>query len=140
MQKKPTKKRLTKRAKLDLIQGSGGLLTDIAKLAGVDRTTVYRWREADDDIKQAIAAERTTTTDKAERVVIDAIDAGDLNAAKYWLSTIGKDRGFSTRTEVESTGPTTPQIVIYEGKAPDDSELPKMTGGARICLPHNGRE
>lgn len=113
-------KRLTKKAKLEAITGSGGLLVDIAAAAGVHRSTVRTWRDKDPDIAEAIEAERESTTDAAEKVIIKAIEAGDVNAAKYWLSTIGRNRGFTTRTEVEA----------------EVSHYPKV----QITLPPNGRD
>jgi hypothetical protein len=122
MGKPMVKKRVTRKQKLDAITGSGGLLHEIATRCGVHRATVRAWRDADSEIAQAIEAERESVTDTAEKNLVDAIRGGDIHASKYWLSTIGRARGFSQRTEVEAKVTT------------------NDTGRVTIYLPDNGRE
>lgn len=114
------KPRKTKAEKLQAVIGSGGLLNDIAAAAGVDRSTVRRWRDTDPAIAAAIEAERESTSDAAERTIINAIHSGDVNASKYWLSTIGRHRGFATRTEVDANVQAVGRVVV--------------------TIPHNGRD
>lgn len=115
-------KRLTKKQKLEAIRGSGGLLCEIAARCGVHRATVRVWRDADVEIAQAIEAERESVTDVAEQNLVTAIRGGDIHASKYWLSTIGKSRGFTTQTEIKAEVQT--------------NEQPRVT----IYLPDNGRD
>lgn len=108
-------KRLTKSAKLKAITGSGGLLHEIASRCGVHRATVRVWRDGDVEIAAAIEAERESVTDVAEQNLVTAIQGGDLNASKYWLSTIGRSRGFTTQTEIKAEVQTNQQsrVTIY---------------------------
>lgn len=106
------KKRLTKKQKLEAIADSGGVLKTIAKRAGVDRRTVHNWRDADADIRRAIDDEREQLIDAAEMTLRDAVAAGDVNAAKFVCATLGRDRGYSRRTEIEGHVHATGQVVI----------------------------
>lgn len=144
------KKRLTKRAKLEAITGSGGILTDIAAKCGVHRKTVAAWRDADPDIAAALESEREATVDLAESVIQNALRENDVVAAKYVLSTLGKGRGYTTRSEVDSTIRQTGQVTIYlpdngrgdsslAPEADSPANLPNATA-AVVMLPHNGRE
>ena len=71
-------------------------------------------------IAEAIEEERQDVTDDAESCIVSKIREGDLKACIWWLGTIGKGRGFSTRTEVSGKLETAPRVVIR--------------------LPRNGRE
>ena len=115
-------KRLTKSAKLKAITGSGGLLQEIAARCGVHRATVRVWRDTDPEIAAAIESEREGTTDTAEKNVVDAIRAGDLQCSRWWLATVGRDRGFSQRQEIQADVTT------------------NNVGKVTIYLPDNGRE
>lgn len=108
-------KRLSQKQKLAAIIGSGGLLQEIAARCSVHRATVRQWRDTDPEVAAAIEAERESVTDSAESNLVTAIRAGDLHASKYWLSTIGRSRGFTTRTEVEAEVQTNERqsVVIY---------------------------
>lgn len=46
-----------------------------------------------------------TVLDISERNQMDAAVRGDLNAGKFLLTTIGKDRGYTTKTSAEVSGP-----------------------------------
>jgi len=115
-------KRLTKKQKLDAIRGSGGLLCEIASRCSVHRATVRQWRDSDPDVASAIESERESTTDTAEKNVVDAIRAGDLHCSRWWLATVGRDRGFSQRQEIQADVTT------------------NNVGKVTIYLPDNGRE
>ena len=71
--------------------------------------------------------------DRAEEVLDGHIESGDLRAAQFLLSTLGRDRGYSTRSEVDQQLNQTYLIEWGDlppaGAAADTSPPPLATGG-----------
>lgn len=111
---------ISKEEKLAAIKGSGGLLGDIAKRAGVRQArTVAAWRDKDPDIKAAIDKEYLSVIDEAEGIVVNAMRAGDLRAATFLLRTLGKDRGYTYHVDDHNTmDAKTASVTIF--KLPDN--------------------
>lgn len=86
---------------------SNGIVQAVADRAGVSRGTVVnalkRWPELNELLKEA----RESLVDKAESVVVTTLGSEDektaFQAAKYVTGTLGKNRGWASRTEL--TGP-----------------------------------
>ena len=82
------------------IRGSGGVMTNVKKRLKCDWITakkyVLKWPET----REEWEAERETTVDRAEIELRKQIDAGEAWAVKFTLSTLGKNRGFTERTEL----------------------------------------
>lgn len=104
----------------ECIPGTSGVLSELARRLGVSRQTVYTWINDYPEVSEAIEQERQIVLDLAESAIYRAVEGGDLSAAKYLLSTRGKDRGFSTRQEVAAEIQQTGQVIIH--------------------LPHNNRD
>ena len=119
------KKRVTDEQIIEAAQSIGGTIIDIADFLNVDRSTIRRRRDKDESgaISAAIAEAKEGTTDIAESNIVNAIKAGDINASKYWLSTIGKNRGFTTQTKTEVSGHIDRKVHVQI-----------------VRLPRNGRE
>lgn len=134
---KMPKKHLPDEAFIEAAKACHGICGDIAKLLGVHPDTVTNRRKKSPAIDQAIRRARDPITDRAENNIISAIKNGSITASKYWLSTIGKDRGYSTRVEVEGDTQRTSQVVIVRGE--EKPSIP-ADGAVRVILPENGRE
>ncbi len=103
---------------LDAIKGSGSIVSTVAKRLKCEWITAKRYIEKWESTKQAFSDESETILDLAESTLYTAIKAGDVQAAKWVLSTKGKTRGFTERHEV--TGPEGTQLKIeveYVGKS-----------------------
>ncbi len=90
------------------IEGSNGIIQVVADNAGVNRGTVEnalkRWPELSVMLKDA----REGLVDRAESVIVQTLENVDepqlqFQAGKYVAGTLGKGRGWTTRTEL--TGP-----------------------------------
>lgn len=96
--------RVTKQSVLKAIHGSGGIVSQIAKRLDVTWHTankyIYKWPET----QQALRDEQETILDMAESTLYANIKGGNSQDAKWILSTKGKSRGYSEKTEVEHTG------------------------------------
>lgn len=105
----------------DAVKGTGGVLVEIARRYGVSRKTLWQWRKERPELLEIIAEEREEMIDRAESKLLEIIGEGDVSAIKYYLSTQGKERGYTTRTEQK-----------IEGEV-------EHSGGVTIYLPDNGR-
>ncbi|ADW21635.1 helix-turn-helix Fis-type [Thermus scotoductus SA-01] len=93
-------RRYTKREVLKAIEGSGGVLSTVARRLGCSWHTaqayVQRWPET----QEAFQAERERILDLAEATLFRAVQEGDVQAAKWVLSRLGKSRGYGDHVEV----------------------------------------
>lgn len=90
-----------KKAVLEAVQDSGGIMSTIARRLGVDWKTADNWVKRFDETKQALINEKETILDDAEGVILDRIKQGDDQSAKWYLSKIGKLRGYGDSLELE---------------------------------------
>ena len=82
------------------IPESAGIISTIAKRLGCNWDTVRRYIDKYPTVRRAYEQERERVIDMAEDQVISAIERGDVGTAKWYLSTIGRERGYVQRTEV----------------------------------------
>jgi hypothetical protein len=93
---------------LEAVMKSGGSMRKVMRRLGkMDDTkpgwyTAKRHVEAYPQIKEIFDGLQEVLIDHAQECVLNAIKSGDVQAAQYILSTVGKKRGFTTRTEVQS--------------------------------------
>ena len=81
------------------IPGTAGIVTAIAKRVGCTWHTARRYIDRHPTVAAAYQDECETLTDVAEVKLYAQINAGEMWAVKYYLSTKGKNRGYTTRTE-----------------------------------------
>lgn len=84
---------------IDALMEARGMVTVAAAVVGCHPLTVRAYMRRYPTVAQALLDAREAMTDVAESALYDAIVAGDLGAVKYYLSTIGKDRGYVERQE-----------------------------------------
>lgn len=90
------------------IKDAGGVLSNAAADLGCETKTVYNYRDEFPEVAQAIEDARENhdceLLDKAERNISEALDAREAWATKYVLSTKGRSRGYTEKTEIEHSG------------------------------------
>lgn len=103
--------RYTMAAVIQRLDRFGGLVKPTARSLGCSRSALNDYLNRNPAAEAAARGNVETLIDEAELFVADIIrgkiacDAKiRLAAAKYILSTIGKNRGYTTRTETEVTG------------------------------------
>ena len=115
---------IDKQTLIESIIESGGVLSVAAKAANCTVQTIYNNRDKHEDVADAIttsqAARSVELVDKAERNLLTAIDEGEAWATKYVLSTKGKSRGYTEKTEIEHTG--VQKINVFFGPKPAKAE------------------
>ena len=91
----------------------------VASALGYSHTAIYDFLNKYPELQALKDSFAGVTVDKAEYNLHDAVEDGDAWAIKYALSTIGKDRGYSERSEVTGADGS-PVIIKVNVKSADD--------------------
>lgn len=91
----------------EAIKGTAGIMSTVASRLQCDWHTAQAYVNKWECTKRAFQDEAEKVLDLAETKLIEAIKDGDTGMIKYLLSTKGKGRGFTERTEItgEDGGP-----------------------------------
>lgn len=85
---------------IEAIKGSKGIKSAVVRRVGCSRGTlenaIIRWPQ----LEQLIEDERHSLVDFAESKLLEQIQNNDMRAILFTLETLGKDRGWSKRTEI----------------------------------------
>jgi len=92
---------ITKKAMLEALEKSLGVVTSACKTVDIPRETHYRWLREDADYKAAVEALSDVALDFAESQLHKQIKEGNSTATIFFLKTKGKKRGYIERQEVE---------------------------------------
>ena len=96
-----------KKAMIEALEKSLGIVTTACKSVGISRETHYRWFREDENYKQAVESISDIALDFAESKLHKQIETGDTTATIFYLKTKGKKRGYIERQEVEQSGSLT---------------------------------
>lgn len=92
-----------KKAMLEALEKSLGVVTTACKLIGLDRSTHYDWMNKDPEYKQAVENVDNVTLDFAESSLHKQIKDGNTAATIFLLKTKGKKRGYIEKVENQVT-------------------------------------
>ena len=96
-----TKNDIPKKAMLEALEKSLGVVTSACKAVDISRETHYRWMREDEDYKAAVEGLSDVAIDFAESQLHKQIKEGSAAATIFYLKTKGKKRGYVERQEVE---------------------------------------
>jgi len=102
---------------IDAIHKSQGLLTVAAPAAGVSYSTMMRYMNDFESVKQAAIEAKERMIDFAESKLLANIKAGDNTAIIFYLKTQAKHRGYIERAEIGGIGG---EPIRYEINAKDN--------------------
>lgn len=88
---------------IEALEKKAGLIKPTAIALKVTRKTMYDWINADDELKEAIRQCRESVVDMVEGTLFNAVQDGDIGAAIFMAKTLGKNRGYVEKTEVDYT-------------------------------------
>lgn len=95
---------IQKKAMIEALEKSLGVVTTACKSVGIARSTHYEWYGSDDKYKKAVDDIADVALDFAESQLHKQIQNGEVSSTIFYLKTKGKKRGYIERTEVEQSG------------------------------------
>jgi hypothetical protein len=101
-----------KKAMLDALEKSLGVVTSACKTVGVGRTTHYLWLQEDKEYKAAVEELSDVAIDFAESQLHKQIKEGNSTATIFFLKTKGKKRGYIERQELDVSSGKLFQIEV----------------------------
>jgi hypothetical protein len=99
-----TEGNIHKKAMLEALEKSLGVVTTAAKQAGISRKTHYQWLKEDDDYRQSVEELSDVALDFAESQLHKQIQNGEVTSTIFYLKTKGKKRGYIEKTELGIDG------------------------------------
>ena len=89
-----------KKAILEALEQSLGVVTTACKKVGIGRTTFYQWLKDDEEFAKQVDDISNITLDFAESQLHKQIKDGNTSATIFYLKTKGKKRGYIERQEI----------------------------------------
>ena len=90
-----------KKAMLEALEKSLGIVTTACKNVGIGRTIYYEWLKSDELFAKAVKEISNIALDFAESQLHKQIGDGNTSATIFYLKTKGKRRGFVERSELD---------------------------------------
>ena len=89
-----------KKAIIDALEKSLGVVTTACKNVGIGRTTFYEWMKDDQEFEREVNEIQNIALDFAESQLHKQIGDGSTAATIFYLKTKGKKRGYIERQEI----------------------------------------
>lgn len=113
----------TKKALIEALEKSLGVVTTACKLVGVNRSTFYQYVKDDPEFAEAVKDIEEVTIDFAESQLHKQIKDGNTTATIFYLKTKGKKRGYVEKTEIDFSTDNNEEIPIIKWiKSEDDQD------------------
>lgn len=89
---------------VEAIREEDGIVSDVARALDTSRTTIYRYRDRHDEVKQALEDADEQVNDLTERKLVEAIEEGEPWAIRFRLKKKARDRGYGDQTDITTGG------------------------------------
>lgn len=99
-----------KKAMLEALEKSLGVVTTACKNVGIGRTTHYMWMDSDAEYRKAVKEIENVALDYAETKLHKQITKDNTTAIIFYLKTKGRKRGYVERQEISHEGLKTFEI------------------------------
>ena len=105
-----------KKAILEALEKSLGVVTTACKKVGIGRTTFYGWLKDDEKFAEKVNDIQNIALDFVESKLFENIREGKTSEMIFYLKTKGKKRGYVERQEITGADgmPTNFQIEIID--------------------------
>lgn len=105
-----------KKAILEALEKSLGIVTTACKSVGIGRTQFYNWLKEDKEFANKVSDIENVALDFAESQLHKQISNDSTSATIFYLKTKGKKRGYVERQEITGADgmPTNFQIEIID--------------------------
>lgn len=111
---------MTRQTMLEAIHDSYGIVSRVAERIEKDWATARKYINKWEETRTAFVDEAERVTDVAESRLIKSINDGEQWAVKFWLTTKGKNRGFTERQELSHMGPGGSMLTVKWVDADED--------------------
>lgn len=91
-----------KKAMIESLEKSLGVVSTACKIVGISRQTHYRWMTEDTEYKKAVEGVADIALDFVESQLHKQIRNGEVSSTIFYLKTKGKKRGYIERTELSA--------------------------------------
>jgi len=113
------KTELHKKAVIDALEKTLGVVTTACKQVGIGRTQFYEWLKTDEEFRKQVEDIQNVALDYAESQLHKQIGDGSTAATIFYLKTKGKNRGYVERQEIQHEGGEGLRIEIVDGNTSD---------------------
>jgi len=115
LQKSTTKKATVarKKAMIEALEKTLGVITTACRISGVSRQTHYRWYQYDEKYKAQVDDIENIALDFSESKLHEAIKDLNITAIIFHLKTKGRNRGYVERQEIQHEGRLENNIVEW---------------------------
>ncbi|HYH14833.1 MAG TPA: helix-turn-helix domain-containing protein [Flavisolibacter sp.] len=110
-----------KKAILQALEESCGVISTACNAIGMPRSTFYNWVNADTQFKEAVNEIQEYALDVAESELHKLIKKGEITAIIFYLKTKGKKRGYIEKNEVDLRTPD--GITVNYNRQPGNEPL-----------------
>jgi hypothetical protein len=93
---------INKKAMINALEKSLGIVTSACKAVGIARETHYRWMREDEEYSESVKSIEDIALDFAESQLHKQISNGEVSSTIFFLKTKGKRRGYIERQEIDS--------------------------------------
>ena len=103
-----------KKAMLEAMRKTLGVVTPACEIAKINRITYYRWMERDEKFRAEVKDIENIAIDFAESQLHKQIKNGEVSSTIFFLKTKGKSRGYIEKSEIDHTsgGQSLPPVII----------------------------
>ena len=101
-----------KKAILEALEKSLGVVTTACKIVGIGRTQFYQWLKDDEVFASEVKDIENIALDFVESKLFENIRDGKTSETIFYLKTKGKSRGYVERQEITGIGGMPPKIEI----------------------------
>jgi hypothetical protein len=105
---------LKKRAMLEALEKSMGVVSTACKSVGISRQAHYTWLKDDEEYAQAVSEIENVALDFAESKLFKNIGKDKEASIFFYLKTKGKKRGYIERQEIMHDGGITSTLVEWK--------------------------
>tara|TARA_R100000808_G_C2094099_1_gene113398 strand:+ start:254 stop:625 length:372 start_codon:yes stop_codon:yes gene_type:complete len=112
----------TKKALLEALEKTLGIVTTACKVVGVQRGTFYRYYNEDKDFAKAVKEIENVVLDFAESQLHKQIKDNNTSSTIFYLKTKGKNRGYIERQEITGKEGEPIQITGFTYVKPDEDK------------------
>tara|TARA_R110002020_G_scaffold2748_3_gene12896 strand:+ start:3186 stop:3542 length:357 start_codon:yes stop_codon:yes gene_type:complete len=94
---------IKKKAIIEALIKSLGVVSTACKIVGIGRTTFYDWLKDDKDFKKEVEDIQNVALDFAESELFKQIQNGNTSATIFYLKCRGKKRGYYEKQQIDMT-------------------------------------